>query len=96
MIFSLVSSAQEWLNVKWDEFKKEEENREQKKLKELEEAEQVMLLSFIMKCFFFLPFDMCNLIAHLTSKTYLLFIFTETIRRHSCNSRNIFELAQRI
>lgn len=51
MIFSLVSSAQEWLNVKWDEFKKEEENREQKKLKELEEAEQVM--SFIMKCFFF-------------------------------------------
>lgn len=42
MIFSLVSSAQEWLNIKWDEFKKEEENREQKKLKEIEEAERVM------------------------------------------------------
>jgi len=27
MIFSLVSSAQEWLNVLWDEHKKEEENR---------------------------------------------------------------------
>lgn len=41
MIFSLVSSAQEWLNVKWDDFKKEEENRAQQKQKELEEAERV-------------------------------------------------------
>lgn len=41
MIFSLVSSAQEWLNVKWDDFKKEEENRAEEKLREIEEAEQV-------------------------------------------------------
>lgn len=41
MIFSLVSSAQEWLNVKWDDFKKEEENRAQQKLEEIEEAERV-------------------------------------------------------
>lgn len=41
MIFSLVSSAQEWLNVQWDNFKKEEENRILEKQKELEEAEQV-------------------------------------------------------
>lgn len=40
MIFSLVSSAQEWLNVKWDEHKKETENREQEKLKIIEEAER--------------------------------------------------------
>lgn len=40
MIFSLVSSAQEWLNVKWDEHKRDAENREQQKLKEFEDAEQ--------------------------------------------------------
>lgn len=40
MIFSLVSSAQEWLNVKWDDFKREEETRAQRKLKELEEVER--------------------------------------------------------
>lgn len=41
MIFSLVSTAQEWLNVRWDEHKKEEENRAQEKLKAYEEAERV-------------------------------------------------------
>lgn len=41
MIFSLVSSAQEWLNVKWDDYKREEEARAQQKLKELEEVERV-------------------------------------------------------
>lgn len=41
MVFSLVSSAQEWLNVKWDEYTKEKESREQAKLKEIEEAERV-------------------------------------------------------
>lgn len=41
MIFSVVSSAQEWLNVKWDDFKREEDNRAALKLKELEDAEQV-------------------------------------------------------
>lgn len=46
MIFSLVSSAQEWLNVKWDDFKKEQQQREQQKLKELEEAERVCTQNF--------------------------------------------------
>lgn len=41
MIFSLVSSAQEWLNVRWDEHKKALENRELEKKRVLEEAEQV-------------------------------------------------------
>lgn len=41
MVFSVVSAAQEWLNVKWDNFKKEQENREAEKLRVLEEAEQV-------------------------------------------------------
>lgn len=43
MIFSLVSSAQEWLNVKWDEHKKEIENKEFEKVKAFEEAEQVKI-----------------------------------------------------
>lgn len=42
MIFSLVSSAQEWLNVKWDEHKTQLENRELEKVKAIEEAERVM------------------------------------------------------
>lgn len=41
MVFSVVSSAQEWLNVKWDNFKTEQDNRAAEKLRELEEAEQV-------------------------------------------------------
>ncbi|KAG4080211.1 hypothetical protein HA402_008282 [Bradysia odoriphaga] len=40
MIFSLVSSAQEWLNVRWDEHKKEEENRLSIKKIAEEEAER--------------------------------------------------------
>lgn len=42
MIFSLVSSGQEWLNVKWDEHKNELENEELKKLQAYEAAEQVI------------------------------------------------------
>lgn len=41
MVFTLVSSAQEWLNVKWDEFKKKLDEETERKLKEEEEAEQV-------------------------------------------------------
>lgn len=41
MVFSLVSSAQEWLNVKWDEHKTAEENKELEKVKAFEAAEQV-------------------------------------------------------
>lgn len=40
MIFSLVSSAQEWLNVKWDEHQKEIENKQKEKVRREEEAEQ--------------------------------------------------------
>lgn len=41
MIFTLVSSAQEWLNVKFDELKKLREEESMKKQKEFEEAERV-------------------------------------------------------
>lgn len=41
MIFTLVSSAQEWLNVKWDELKKLRDEENMKQQKELEEAERV-------------------------------------------------------
>ncbi|CAG9856824.1 unnamed protein product [Phyllotreta striolata] len=40
MVFTLVSSAQEWLNVKWEEVKKENDDRLARKLKAEEEAEQ--------------------------------------------------------
>lgn len=40
MIFSLVSSAQEWLNVRWDEHKQELENEQARKVLEVEEAER--------------------------------------------------------
>ncbi|KAJ8927911.1 hypothetical protein NQ314_019541 [Rhamnusium bicolor] len=39
MVFTIVSSAQEWLNVKWEETKKDKEERAARKLKEEEEAE---------------------------------------------------------
>jgi len=40
MIFTLVSTAQEWINVRWDEIKKEEDMESQKKLQEQEELEK--------------------------------------------------------
>ncbi|EDV92733.1 RWD domain-containing protein 1 [Drosophila grimshawi] len=40
MIFSLVSSAQEWLNVQWDEHKKHQEDERARKVQEVEEAER--------------------------------------------------------
>ncbi|XP_023301092.2 RWD domain-containing protein 1 [Lucilia cuprina] len=40
MIFSLVSTAQEWLNERWDEFKKAKEEEAERKLLESEEAER--------------------------------------------------------
>ncbi|GLH10861.1 RWD domain-containing protein 1 [Gryllus bimaculatus] len=40
MIFTLVSSAQEWLNNKWDETRKEREESAMKKQAEVEEAER--------------------------------------------------------
>lgn len=51
MIFSLVSSAQEWLNERWDDHKKEEENLLMEKQKLDEEEERV---SYLFKRFFFL------------------------------------------
>lgn len=41
MIFSLVSSAQEWLNLQWDEYKREKEEVRVAKLKAYEEVERV-------------------------------------------------------
>lgn len=41
MIFTLVSSAQEWLNTKWDEIRKRREEYAILKEKEAEEAERV-------------------------------------------------------
>lgn len=46
MVFTLVSSAQEWLNEKWDEIKKQKDEEVSRKLKEEEEAERVNLLHF--------------------------------------------------
>ncbi|XP_034179931.1 RWD domain-containing protein 1 isoform X2 [Osmia lignaria lignaria] len=40
MVFTLVSAAQEWLNVQWDKIKLNREESAAKKLKELEEAER--------------------------------------------------------
>ncbi|KAM7364282.1 RWD domain-containing protein 1 [Cochliomyia hominivorax] len=40
MIFSLVSAAQEWLNERWDEYKKAKEEEAERKLLEAEEAER--------------------------------------------------------
>lgn len=40
MVFSLVSSAQEWLNVQWDEHKKTQEDERVRKVQEVEEAER--------------------------------------------------------
>ncbi|KAH8332524.1 hypothetical protein KR074_004734 [Drosophila pseudoananassae] len=40
MVFSLVSSAQEWLNERWDEHKNQQEEQRVKKLKEVEEEER--------------------------------------------------------
>uniref|UniRef100_A0A1B0CKR5 RWD domain-containing protein n=1 Tax=Lutzomyia longipalpis TaxID=7200 RepID=A0A1B0CKR5_LUTLO len=40
MIFSLVSSAQEWLNQRWDDVKQEEELQRERRLREEEELEQ--------------------------------------------------------
>uniref|UniRef100_A0A1L8DCU4 RWD domain-containing protein n=1 Tax=Nyssomyia neivai TaxID=330878 RepID=A0A1L8DCU4_9DIPT len=40
MIFSLVSSAQEWLNLRWDDVKREEEQKRLERLQEEEELEQ--------------------------------------------------------
>jgi hypothetical protein len=43
MIFTLVSSAQEWLNTKWAEIRKTREEYAILKAKEAEEAEMVCL-----------------------------------------------------
>lgn len=45
MIFTLVSSAQEWLNVKWDDIKKRQDEEKLRKEKELEELERVMTVT---------------------------------------------------
>jgi flagellar biosynthesis chaperone FliJ len=47
MIFTLVSSAQEWLNTKWDEIRKRRDEYATLKEKEAEEAERVCLFLFV-------------------------------------------------
>lgn len=42
MIFTLVSSAQEWLNIKWEETKQHRDKQTALKQKEEEEAERVI------------------------------------------------------
>lgn len=44
MVFTLVSAGQEWLNVKWEEIRKERDENALKKQKEFEEAERVHIL----------------------------------------------------
>lgn len=54
MIFTLVSSAQEWLNTKWDEIRKRREEHAILKEKEAEEAERVgYIMSFTLH---FIPY----------------------------------------
>lgn len=84
MIFSLVSSAQEWLNVKWDEYKKEEENRAQEKLREFEEAEQV---SLVVGRFFYLLLK--EIFGPKLTKKNVFFFLTEKIRGNSCDGWNV-------
>lgn len=43
MVFTLVSAAQEWLNVQWDKIKLHREECAARKLEEEEEAERVLL-----------------------------------------------------
>lgn len=47
MIFSLVSSAQEFLNCKWDEHKQQQEEQRLAKVKAYEEAERVNIIIYI-------------------------------------------------
>lgn len=54
MVFTLVSSAQEWLNVRWDDLKKLREERAIIKEQEAEEAERVsniLYISFLLDLF---------------------------------------------
>lgn len=43
MVFTLVSSAQEWLNVEWDDIRKERDEEKTRRVKEEEEAERVTI-----------------------------------------------------
>lgn len=80
MIFSLVSSAQEWLNIRWDEFKAGEEDRAQAKLKEFEEAERVSSKMYN-----------GNVILLM-----VLLVFVETLRGYQSDGRNVSGLAKSV
>lgn len=80
MIFSLVSSAQEWLNLRWDEFKAGEEDRAQAKLKEFEEAERVRYLTLVA-------------VGHPNNYNSLPI---ETFRGHTSNRRNVPGMAESV
>lgn len=51
MVFTLVSAAQEWLNVQWDQTKLNREENAARKIKEEEEAERVILFLLLYNIF---------------------------------------------
>lgn len=91
MVFSLVSSAQEWLNVKWDEYKKDEENREQARLEAIEEAERVSSASIDIISFWVLTKSMCFLYLILKFKKQKKFEGTRVTVETFLTWRNEFE-----
>lgn len=60
MVFTLVSAAQEWLNIRWDKIKLDKEQSEAKKKKEEEEAE--MVIQFFLFIFLLIKFCLNNLL----------------------------------
>lgn len=54
MVFTLVSAAQEWLNVKWDEIKIHKTAEARRLREEEEEAERVNNIRVVQKYFRFI------------------------------------------
>lgn len=83
MVFTLVSAAQEWLNIRWDKVKLDKEQSEAKKKKEEEEAEQVLIGNFWkLKLKFIIHF--------------CFFVFTEKIWRYKSHSRDVPQLEGKV
>lgn len=80
MIFSLVSSAQEFLNCKYDEIKSQEEADKLKKKQALEEAERVCTYRNFFKV---AGFKLC-------------YFILEKIRGYKSDCRIIFKLEESI
>lgn len=80
MVFTLVSAAQEWLNVQWDKIKLNREESAAKKLKEEEEAERVRRYKFKI---------------HETNIATLA-VISEKVRGNSSHGGNIFMLERKV